>query len=85
MLEKNESRIEGAGGGLKVGELRYRAMREGGPRTGNGIGNGQHLLDVAGWEWETLIAQEDSKGMEEKVKDDFQDLAWVAINGNVMF
>lgn len=25
------------------------------------------------------------KGRKEKVKDDFQDLAWVAMNGNVTF
>lgn len=32
--------------------------------------------------WETLKKM---KGRKEKVKDDFQDLAWVAMNGNVMF
>lgn len=48
MLEKNESCIEGAGGGPKVGELRYEAMQEGGPRTGSGLGNGEHLFDAAG-------------------------------------
>lgn len=48
MLEKNESCIEGAGGGPKVGELRYGAMQEGGPRTSSGLGNGERLFDVAG-------------------------------------
>lgn len=47
VVEKRESCTKGVGGKLEVGEAKCRAMQGGGLQTGNGSGNGEHLLDTA--------------------------------------